>query len=139
MNEFEWLRQTRALNQAEPPARDLWPVIEQRLQAHPRRRQRRLAPWAMAASIGLVSLLAASLGRHATLDGTSRITASATTDKNWQPSDPRLTGAAVELQAARTELASAIHQAPDAAFLQRLLTRTRAQELRLRRFGAGPG
>ncbi|MEO9079456.1 MAG: hypothetical protein ABI268_09100, partial [Rhodanobacter sp.] len=52
---------------------------------------------------------------------------------NWKPSDPRLTGAAIELDAARMELQLAIRQAPDSAALQRLLQRIEQQQTQLRR------
>ena len=52
----------------------------------------------------------------------------------WKPNDPRLAGAAVQLDAARMELQQAMQQAPDSPALQRLLQRTDAQQTRLREF-----
>lgn len=138
MNEFEWLRQTRSLNQPQPPDRDLWPAIERQLKKL-NRRSSPLVPWAMAASIGLLTVLAAGIGYRSSQSVLYPDPSTVATHMNWQPSDPRLTGAAVELQAARAELAGAIQQAPKAAFLRRLMARTNAQEARLRRFGEGAG
>lgn len=140
MNEFEWLRQTRALNQPAPPARDLWPDIAARLGAPvataPARPRRNLLPWAMAASLTALSLLAGGLSlRQAQAPATGyAVLAPATQDARWKPSDPRLSGAAIELDAAHSELTQAMQQAPRAAFLQRLLDRTNQQRNRLERF-----
>jgi hypothetical protein len=138
MNDFEWLRQARALNTSEPPARDLWPAIAERIGAAPARRRHPLLPWAMAASIGLLSLLAGGIAQRLQVPaGTSY--AHTVARQSWQPQDPRLTGAAVELHAARAELSQAIAQAPRAAFLRRLMQRTRTQEHQLRQFGGHAG
>ena len=60
-------------------------------------------------------------------------TASTTPDvSRWRPNDPRLAGAAVELDAANMELRQAIEQAPDSPALQRLLMRTQKQQSQLR-------
>jgi hypothetical protein len=140
MNEFEWLRQTRALNQPVPPARDLWPDIAARLGtpvvATPARRRRNLLPWAMAASLAALSLLAGGLSlRQAQAPATGyAVLAPAAQDARWKPRDPRLSGAAIELDAAHSELTQAMQQAPRAAFLQRLLDRTNQQRDRLERF-----
>jgi hypothetical protein len=52
----------------------------------------------------------------------------------WKPADPRLAGAAVEFQAADSEIRLALQQSPDAAYLQRIRQRTMAQQWRLQRF-----
>lgn len=138
MNELEWLRQMRDLGRPEPPAKDLWPQIAARIQAQapapatsPASRRHPLLPWSMAASVALMSLLAAGLARRTVqLEATI---APATATARWQPRDPRLSGAAIELEAARLELAQAMQQAPQATYLQRLLQRTQHQQMRLRR------
>lgn len=136
MNDLDWRRQLHALATPHAPRHDLWPAIRQQLttEAAAAPRRRRLLPWAMAASIALVSLLATGLGLRVTVPSPGATAAVA-----WSPRDPRLTGAAVELHAARTELAGAIAQAPHAAFLQRLMARTQAQEQQLRRLGRRAG
>ncbi|HET7359762.1 MAG TPA: hypothetical protein VFJ04_06405 [Rhodanobacteraceae bacterium] len=140
MNEFEWLRQTRALNQPVMPSRDLWPAIAARLGAPATTasapRGRNLLPWAMAASLAALTLLAGGLSlRQAQAPATGYTAlAPATQGARWKPSDPRLSGAAIELDAAHSELTQAMRQAPRAAFLQRLLDRTNQQRDRLERF-----
>lgn len=141
MNEFEWLRQTRALDRPVAPTRDLWPDIASRLAAPvaaepvaaaPRRRN--ITPWALAASLAALSLLAGSLSlRQAPMPAAQYANAD-THASPWKPQDPRLSGAAIELDAARSELTQAMQQAPQAAFLQRLLDRTNQQRSRLVRF-----
>lgn len=133
MNEFEWLRQTRALNTPVAPSRDLWTGIHANLHAPdaaPARRSRRsVLPWAMAAAVLLLSVFAGGLAlRQATPAPHTRYAQMASP---WKPNDPRLTGAAIELHAARSELTQALQQAPNAAFLQRLLQRTAEQRSRL--------
>lgn len=136
MNEFEWRRQLRDLRQPQMPHRDLWPAIDAALDdaatAHPpivRSRPRRR--WALGAGLAASLALAGAMGWH--LLRAPSITTSTTASLTWKPSDPRLTGAAIELDAARTELELAIRQAPDSAALQRLLQRTEEQQTQLRR------
>lgn len=142
MNEFEWLRQTRTLDRPVTPARDLWPGIASRLAGEvapdagtPRRRS--ITPWALAASLAALSLLAGGLSLRQTPMATApyaRVDTAAAHASPWKPRDPRLSGAAIELDAARSELTQAMQQAPQAAFLQRLLDRTNHQRNRLQRF-----
>ncbi|NMW26107.1 hypothetical protein HFP05_17570, partial [Rhodanobacter denitrificans] len=61
------------------------------------------------------------------------------TSGNWKPSDPRLAGAAIELDAAQMELQLAIQQAPDSPSLQRLLGRTEQQQTQLRQLANQAG
>jgi len=138
MNEFEWLRQTRALREPVAPRRDLWPGIEATLdaagtQAAPPARRPRLRPreWLVAASFAGLSLFAGSLAVHLRerpVDAAAQATAN---PDRWRPADPRLAGAAVELDAASMELRQAIRQAPDSPALQRLLYRTQKQQSQL--------
>ena len=137
MNEFEWRRQLRELRQPQVPNRDLWPAIDAALDgatvAHPsitRARPRRR--WLLGAGLAAALAVAGSLGRHLVVQAPTD-TASTTASSHWKPSDPRLTGAAIELDAARMELELAIRQAPDSAALQRLLQRTEQQQSQLRR------
>ncbi len=138
MNEFEWLRQTRALREPVTPSRDLWPAIEAALDpadnATPplRQRSQRRQAWLLAASFAGLSLFAGSVAVH--LRDQPMNTASETTPDvaRWHPSDPRLAGAAVQLDAASMELRQAMEQAPDSPALQRLLYRTQKQQSQLR-------
>ncbi|MEW9571356.1 hypothetical protein ABQJ54_06315 [Rhodanobacter sp. Si-c] len=142
MNEFEWRQQMRKLHQPIAPGRDLWGAIDTALvdrddSATParaaRHASRQLQPWLFAAALAGVFLLAGGIGlrlhRHATaaMDG-----APALANTSWNPSDPRLSGAAIELDAARLELQQAMQQSPHSPSLQRLLARTEQQQTQLR-------
>ena len=142
MNEFEWLRQMRGLNQPVAPRSDLWSRIDAALDdgashidaaptAPPRARHVRA--WTMAASLAAIVVLACGVvwRMHAAVQGTPQV-ASHATQPRWKPSDPRLAGAALELEAARMELQQAMQQAPDSPALQRLLQQTHAQQNYLR-------
>jgi hypothetical protein len=140
MNEFEWRRQLRELRQPLAPQRDLWASIEASLddaervdapilQVRPGQRPRR---WLLGAGLAAAVLLAAGLGRHLLQPPTTPAVAS-NARSGWKPADPRLVGAAIELDAARMELQLALQQAPDSATLQRLLSRTERQQTQLRR------
>lgn len=143
MNEFEWLRQTRALREPVSPRRDLWPAIDAALDAAnettpdvpARRTGHQLQGWLLAASFAGLSLFAGSLAvrlRERPLE-TAATTPTVPQDVDrWRPSDPRLAGAAVELDAASMELRQAMEQAPDSPALQRLLYRTQKQQSQLR-------
>jgi hypothetical protein len=137
MNEFEWRRQLRALRQPRAPDRDLWPAINAALdgaaqagppatRTQPSRRQR----WLLGAGLAASLLVAGGVGWR--LLQAPPGNAGATATSNWKPADPRLAGAAIELDAARMELELAIRQAPDSAGLQRLLRRTEQQQAQLR-------
>ncbi|MGO4504674.1 MULTISPECIES: hypothetical protein [unclassified Dyella] len=141
MNEFEWLRQTRALREPVTPRRDLWSGIDAALDAADtstvvptaRRAWRQPQNWLIAASFVGLSLFAGSLAVHLRDRTLANATASTTPDvSRWRPNDPRLAGAAVELDAANMELRQAIEQAPDSPALQRLLMRTQKQQSQLR-------
>ncbi len=132
MNELEYLRQMRSLNRPVAPRRDLWAGIEARLDEAPAAatlRRRRAQPWLMAAAIAGVAILSGSLGLHLVAPTGSDNLAS---ESHWKPTDPRLSGAAVELDAARMELTQAMQDSPDSAALQRLLLKTERQRDRLR-------
>ena len=144
MNEFEWRRQMRDLNRPVTPRSDLWARIDAELDdaassniaatapAAPARHRRR---WALAASIAAVVVLAGGLVWRMQVmpHGAASIASDATLESTpWKPSDPRLAGAALELDAARMELQQAMQQAPDSPALQRLLQRTHAQQNQLR-------
>ena len=138
MNEFEWRRQLRELRQPQAPDRDLWPAIDAALDgaavtrtatigARPSRRRR----WLLGAGLAASLVLACGVGWR--LLQAPPGNAGTPASSNWKPADPRLAGAAIELDAARMELELAIRQAPDSAALQRLLRRTELQQTQLRR------
>jgi hypothetical protein len=146
MNEFEWRRQLRNLRQPLRPQRDLWSSIEAALAeaaltgaqpsdpTPPRRRppQRR---WLLGAGLAASALLVAGIGWRLLRPpaGLPLTFGAASSLPAWKPTDPRLAGAAIELDAARMELQQAIRQAPGSAALQRLLARTERQQAQLRR------
>jgi ferric-dicitrate binding protein FerR (iron transport regulator) len=142
MNEFEWRRQMRALREPVSPARDLWAQIDAKLDAaqatqdipapsaSPHRRR-----WLLAASFAGLILLAGGIGRQLYQTQPSpaaSLTAATTDDMRWKPTDPRLAGAAIQLDAAKMELQQAMQQAPGSVALQRLLARTEQQQSQLR-------
>jgi len=135
MNEFEWRRQLRELHQPREPGRDLWPAIDAALDGAagaraPRRNQSQRRRWLLAAALAASVVLAGGVGwRLLQAPTASTGTAASST---WKPADPRLAGAAIELDAARMELELAIRQAPDSAALQRLLRHTEQQQAQLR-------
>lgn len=146
MNEFEWHRQLRDLRQPLTPQRDLWAAIETALDdvdaarpaAIPMHSRALPTRWLMAASLAASVLLVGGIGwhlRHA--PAAAPLADTATTP--WKPADPRLAGAAVELDAARMELQLAIQQAPDSPALQRLLNRTEHQQMQLRQLAGQAG
>jgi hypothetical protein len=143
MNEFEWLRQMRELNQPVAPRSDLWSRIDAAMDdavsrdaAVPARpsRTRHAGAWATAASIAAIVVLVCGVvwRMHSVPRSAEQVAVNATQDVRWKPSDPRLAGAALQLDAARMELQQAMQQAPDSPALQRLLQRTHAQQNYLR-------
>lgn len=137
MNEFEWRRQLRGLRQPAMPDRNLWPAIEAALHGaenvHARTVRSQPLPrprWLLASALAASLALACGVGWQVLRTPTSE-TSTATTSR-WKPADPRLAGAAIELDAARMELELAIQQAPDSAALRRLLHRTELQQTQLR-------
>lgn len=151
MNEFEWRRQLRDLRQPLTPQRDLWASIDAALEdaertqapANPVLREPRPAHrqrWLLAASLAASLLLAGGIGWRVLQAPTAMPVASHTkASGNWKPSDPRLAGAAIELDAAQMELQLAIQQAPDSPSLQRLLGRTEQQQTQLRQLANQAG
>jgi hypothetical protein len=149
MNEFEWRRQLRDLRQPVMPQRDLWASIDAALdddtltrapliQLLPDRQPRRQR-WLIAAVVAASLLLAGGIGWRLQHAPAATPLAGSTTTKPWKPADPRLAGAAVELDAARLELQMAIQQAPDSPVLQRLLDRTEYQQTQLRQLAGHAG
>lgn len=145
MNEFEWLRQMRELNQPVAPRNDLWARIDAALDETAATESATVTPikpahrhpqvWAVAASIAALIVLACGVAwrTQPVAPATPSMALQAAGENTpWKPSDPRLAGAAVELDAARMELQQAIQQAPDSPALQRLLQRTDAQQNLLR-------
>lgn len=127
MNEFEYLSQMRALKRDHKPDRDLWAGIARQLTAkgtparpHP--------AWSIAAAVVLaVTVL---FCQYAGLQTQAR-TGTAST---WKPNDPRLSAAAIDLDAARQELSLALAQNPDGQYLHRLMARTDRQQQRLQQW-----
>ncbi|MFC5743933.1 hypothetical protein [Dyella tabacisoli] len=141
MNEFEWHRQMRALREPVSPKRDLWSRIDAELddtpsvQSTPRRVPQRHV-WLLAASFAGLVLLVGGISRQLYREQpaqTAATLADTTLDSTrWKPTDPRLAGAAIQLDAAKMELQQAMQQSPDSVALQRLLARTEQQQLQLR-------
>jgi hypothetical protein len=148
MNEFEWRRQMRDLRQPVAPSPDLWARIDAALDreaagapppavalpptAAPRRSRQ---PWLLAASFAALAAIAGGLALRLESTRAQRdvqAAAGIAATGHWKPGDPRLSGAAVELDAAQAELQQALHQAPASPALQRLLARTEQQQSRLR-------
>ena len=140
MNEFEWRRQLRELHAPVAPPHDLWARIDAAMDAAPAARGHSRPGWLLAASFAGLSLLAVglSLRQSPSLDR-PQATATAATQAPWKPDDPRLAGAAIELDAARLELRQALQQSPNSPALQRLLSRTRQQQSRLRQLDQQAG
>lgn len=150
MNEFEWRRQMRALRQPLAPRPDLWASIDAALEnAEPtvsgslpiaNRRSANPRRWLLAASFAASVLLAGAIGWHArNAIAPAPVAGTQPAPRGWKPADPRLTGAASQLNAARMELQQAIEQAPDSPALQRLLIRTERQQNQLRQLAADAG
>lgn len=151
MNEFEWRRQLRDLRQPLVPQRDLWGSIEAALDDGERTHQPVEAVlrepgivhrrrWLVAASFAASLLLAGGIGWRVLQTPTAAPVASTTKNSShWKPSDPRLAGAAIELDAAQMELRLAIRQSPDSPSLQRLLDRAEQQQTQLRRLASQAG
>jgi hypothetical protein len=138
MNEFEHLRQMRSLRTPVAPSRDLWAGIDERLDETPATRSRHL--WtrrlAVAAAIFGVAIFSGSIALRLASPPESTNVASNT---RWKPDDPRLTGAAVELATAHSELTQAMQDAPDSPALRRILDRTQRQQERLRQLDRQAG
>lgn len=144
MNEFEWRRQLRDLRQPLTPSRDLWLSIDAAMDDHaltrapalapaPQRQTRQRQRWVVAASLAAALLLAGGIGWHLRQPSMATPVAGVSSGPpSWKPADPRLAGAAIELDAARMELQLAIQQAPNSPALQRLLSRTELRQMQLR-------
>jgi hypothetical protein len=144
MNEFEWLRQLRELRQPLIPQRDLWATIHAAMEdrgchddvaaaiapAQASTRPVRTTRWWLASGLAASMLLAGGIGWQLAQPIPDGRVASAPTP--WTPADPRLRGAALELDAARMELDQALTQAPHSPALRRLLNRTERQQAQLR-------
>jgi hypothetical protein len=149
MNEFEWRRQMRELRQPLVPRRDLWASIEGALDdAEPRT----LAPpppttehdrsrrWRLGAAVAASLLLASGIAWHLQHSQVaSTVAYTPMHSVKWKPADPRLAGAAIELDAARMELQQALQQSPDSSGLRRILARTEQQQAQLRQLAREPG
>lgn len=143
MNEFEWRRQLRDLRQPVMPTPDLWLSIDAALSrvehepapaneapatlhrlSHPR--------WVLGAVAASLILVGSLVWRTTPTPAVVPIAGVNTAPGPWKPADPRLAGAAIELDAAQMELKLALDQAPGSPALQRLLDRTEMQQTQLR-------
>ena len=135
MNEFEWRRQMRELRQPIEPPHDLWARIDAALDgtaphaATTRPRHRWLPAIGIAAALVLAGWLDGRLQQRLQPAPTRAV---ASAPQPWKPADPRLAGAAIELDAAQIELRQALRQAPDSPALQQLLANTERQQASLR-------
>jgi hypothetical protein len=151
MNEFEWRRQLRDLRQPLTPERDLWVSIDAALvdaephsagsiQSTPKPQPETRRHWLATASLAASALLAIGIGWHVLrAPATMPVASTQSVMHSWKPTDPRLAGAATELDAARMELQQAMLQAPDSLALQRLLLRTEHQQTQLRQLAREAG
>ncbi|MEO9077762.1 MAG: hypothetical protein ABI268_00485 [Rhodanobacter sp.] len=137
MNEFEWRQQLRALRQPLAPQHDLWHSIDAALDAcatelADTRSHSARSPWLLRASVAASLLVIAGIGWHLLAPARTPLLTPIASTHPWRPADPRLAGAAIELDAAQLELQLAIQQAPTSPALQRLLDRTERQQAQLR-------
>lgn len=141
MNEFEWRRQLRELRTPVTPSVELWARIDTALEPAPSVSRSGSGPgWLLAASFAGLSLLAVGLSlRQDRVPAPTQATLAAAAQAPWKPDDPRLAGAAIVLDAANLELKQAMEQAPHSPALQRLLSRTRQQQSRLRQLDQQAG
>jgi hypothetical protein len=151
MNDFELLRDLRALRRPVEPATDLWPAIGARIGAAAARRPRRaMWPEAMAAGVVLgIGLLLALPLRAPEAPATASaaglpwsVREARSLDAAYAgalreargiapPPSAELARAERELDAAQRALEHALAQQPDAVHLLELLRRTHEQRLRL--------
>lgn len=134
MNEFEWLRRTRALQRDAEPDRDLWPAIAARIEPAAGPRGYAWLPLASTAAVVLISLMLGVLAMRTPALLPAAPGLAFRPAGPWQPADPRLVGAAIEFDAAESQLRLALQQAPDASFLHHIQQRTQAQKRRLERY-----
>lgn len=152
MNEFEWRRQLRELRQPELPRRDLWPLIDAALDhaehaqspaSEPllRARAGRRKSWLVAAAVAatLVLVAGSAAWRVINVPEAAAVADATPAATRWKPSDPRLAGAAIELNAAQMELKIALGQSPNSAALKRLLDRTQMQQAQWRQLANQAG
>jgi hypothetical protein len=150
MNEFEWRRQMRELRQPVAPQRDIWASIDAALEDTGPSYAPAAAPkptgakgpqhWLVAAGLAASLLIVGGITWHLRQAPAAIPVASAPSKSTkWKPSDPRLAGAAIELDAARMELQQAMQQAPGSSGLQRILARTELQQTQLRELAREPG
>ncbi|MBS0431523.1 MAG: hypothetical protein JSS21_03835 [Proteobacteria bacterium] len=144
---FEDRRKLHALARPLEPARDLWPQIAARIDSASRASHRGVRWLAWAASLACVAVLAGAIGIRMIHAGRAPATAAPpdafvaanAPAARWNPADPRLRGAAVELRAAQGELKQALAIAPHAGYLQQLLEHTERQQSRLQRLDRDAG
>jgi hypothetical protein len=129
-SEFQWRSEMRKLDTPVEPQHDLWPGIQARITAAPRRRAR--WPLLAAAATVLIAVGAGTLTWLMYVPAAAPLDASARTALDWaQPNNPTLAAAAQDLDGASAQLQQALEQRPDAVFLVGLLNRTNSQRMRL--------
>lgn len=150
MNDFELLRDLRALRTPRAPSSDLWPRIAAGIDAAaarpPVRAPRRWMPLGVAAALALATGLGISL---LALERPSRsemaevpLSVREQIERARElalTGDPRLASAEVVLDTATDQLEHALEQQPDAVFLVGLINRTHAQRRKLARLGMHAG
>jgi hypothetical protein len=154
MNDFELLRDLRALRGPVEPPSDLWKHIAQRIEAEAKpavARRRRWLPLAAAAvitmsfSVGVFSLAVQQQMQHrndpfAMLNNSEPVSIQIQRARLLAAnSDPSVASAAVVIDSANSELEQALQQDPDSVFLASLLHRTHAQRLKLSRLDTNAG
>lgn len=122
MNDLDWRRRLRALQQDTSPRRDLWPSLAIRMGSSNAQR----TPSRLVACIAAALLLSGGLAAGAWHRANGPMPVN-------QTGAAALLGARSELDSAQIQLRLALRQAPDAHFLKSLLARTQRQELRLQR------
>lgn len=149
MNELQWRRQLRDLRQPLTPPANLWASIDAALSGEheplasdqsSRSPRRTTHPrWLLAALAASLMLVGGIAWRTLHAPSIAPAAVVLVTPTSWKPADPRLAGAAIELDAAQMELKLALEQAPDSPALQRLLDRTKMQQSQLRQWAHQAG
>lgn len=154
MNDFELLRDLRALRGPVEPQTDLWTQIAQRIDIEAKpvvTRRRRWLPLSaaavitMALGVGVFSLalqhqLQQQNDPFASLEQGMSVKEQIERARMLAANgDPSLASAEVVIDSANSELEQALQQQPDAVFLVGLINRTNAQRLKLSRLGTNAG
>jgi len=149
MSEFEWRRRLAQLPREREPDRDLWPGIAKGIGVSATRRRRRprwLAGLALAASLGLVTVLALrietpmQLPAHPSVTGDLLLGQAESLAQEYRQAlsalgpiefPAELADAVQDIDRSLIELHTALQRQPEADFLLDRLRKTYAQRLRL--------